>query len=1498
MNNKSFFLGSQSLATQSHRLVISLASIFLLFQFVSLYLSWPNQIVLGGVSIITALILNRVSRSRMITLALMFISLTATLRYGWWRFHAIFQFFNDQANSWLTIDSFLMLVLLSAEVYTIIIMILGFMQTSAPLERKPIPLPEDESLWPHVDLLIPTYNEPLSLVRYTALAAMNIDYPPEKLHIYILDDGTRDSFRMFAEAIGIGYITREHHDHAKAGNINHALTQMDSELVTIFDCDHVPTRSFLQVTVGWFLAQNKLAMLQTPHHFYSPDPFERNLLQYKTIPNEGELFYGIIQDGNDLWNATFFCGSCAVIRRTALDEVGGIAVETVTEDAHTSLRMQKRGWDTAYINVPQAAGLATETLAAHVGQRVRWARGMVQILRTDNPLFASGMKFTQRLCYFNAMLHFMYAVPRIVFLCAPLVYMLAGRTIIPGYWVAILAYAMPHLILSSLTNSRVQGRHRHSFWNEIYETVLAPYILLPTLLALINPKLGTFNVTDKGGTLSETRYDRHIAAPTTFLLALNFLGVCVAPIRLLVTDRDHPGTVLTNLAWILFNMVILGVAAAVAHEQQQRRRAVHIAIRIPVDLHRADGQILVGVTNNMSVGGAALKFRGRTNFSSGESIRLSFPSQTEEAQIPATIVYVGGNSLRLRFDNLTLDEQETLTRALYSRANSWIASRAVEVDRPLRSLGRVIRLSFTGFHQVLRSLLPTRKSPLPVQNDVIATALVLFLLVMFSPVLLTAQAARGKVAVPTTPQFSVPLLARLNPTKDIAPTSRPQQAAVTLFTPVTAQVTPSDANYQVTFKDMGVLNSIPMQGPHSFFSLGFVLENSRIPLRATLDLNYRFNTRILPHSGSLKISLNKILIAQIAAPDQPLPDGVYTTLPLSLPAESLVRNNQLSFEFTGATAQHPEDKAQSAALINIGASSDILINGDVVPLLRDVSLLPQPVFDPELQSTSSITFVFPTSPSRNSLQAASIVASWLGLLTRNRPIHYKVAIGEIPKGNIVIFNSGAIAFPEPLKLQTGVPALGIKRNPSDPEHSALILSGDDDDQLLIAARSLALTTPSKTQTGKLAPLLGESIIIGDLPLPPPRKPDDAPRWLQTDRLTSLWALSSQEALRSDGSRPTPVYFRVPPDIDYGEIQNLNLKLTYNYNSKALAAGSALRVFVNGSPLHEIPLPENVDSNNKERTLFLPTADVRPFSNTMLINFDFIPKDSGPDGKGSADNLSGSILRQSFLDLRGTAHRATMPNLELFANAGFPFTRKADLADTVVLMPDTPTPSEITMMLYLMSHFGMQTGYPALRVEVASPETAMRRDRDYLIIGGTSDQPAIDTLGSALPVFLTAEGVHVTRGLGYLATLTTLRDQFLAGSWRKMWSTIEPSNEGGIPDLLIEGIESPLFPARSIVTVILRNDSAVDEFAPVFFERSQSSDIAHSVSLLRNGQFSSYNVSTKEYHISDVAPYPLMRLWLAENFWTLYVVVITITLLLAIYARDYLALLAASRLEER
>jgi cellulose synthase (UDP-forming) len=1448
------FSATQTFPQRVFRFVMTCVALFLLFQFVSLYLSWPKQVVVGTISVLLVLVLNRVSKSRVVTVALMIVSLAATLRYGWWRVTLIIQHFSDETNHRITIDAVLMLVLLSAEAYTIFIMILGFMQTVAPLERRPIPLPVDESKWPHVDVLIPTYNEPLSLVRYTALAAINMDYPPRKLHVAVLDDGTREDFRLFCEEAGIGYVTREKHNHAKAGNINHALEKMDSPLVTIFDCDHVPTRSFLQVTVGWFLADDKLAMLQTPHFFYSADPFERNLQQYKTIPNEGELFYGVIQDGNDLWNATFFCGSCAVIRRTAMDEVGGIATETVTEDAHTSLKMQKKGWGTAYINLPQAAGLATETLSAHVGQRIRWARGMIQIFRTDNPMLASGMKFTQRLCYFNAMLHFLYAVPRLVFLCAPLVYMLGGRTIIPGYWVAILAYALPHLVISSLTNSRVQGKHRHSFWNEIYETVLAPYILMPTLLALINPKLGKFNVTDKGTTLEETRFDHHIAAPTTWLLVLNLIGVCVVPYRLIVTDPTHPGTVLSNLVWILFNMVILGVAAAVANEQQQRRTAVRIMANIGIRLRQEGVEPVETHTTDISVGGCSVIVPEGVVFEKGTKFRVSFPVQTHAREIGARVAGQYGHKLRLRFETPTIVEQETLTRAIYSRADSWITSRGtIEEDRPLVSLARVIRLSFTGFAGVLRGLLPKRKA---VAGVAVALAL------------MTAAALGQGPAV--------------------APAAAPVADA--------PHVTEAEATDRISLKDMGVQSTLEMHGPHSYSALGFVLSNSRVPRRAQINLAYHFNSLVLPKTASIRVMMNGTPIGTIQAPDVAMGRGDFAIASFGVPSDLLIRNNELTFEFTGGTALRMETQTKASVLASIGATSTLLVVGDRIPVRRDLSLLPMPLFDPDLQTTTTIPFCFMSTPTPKMLEAAGIVASWFGVQQSAKPIHFSVSIGVIPTGDVIVFSDHGANLPATMQVPGGGASMSLKANPTDPDGSVLALAGDNDDQLLQVARSLALMTVSHEEGGDNVAAAGDSVRIGDFAMPAPRKPDDAPRWLMTDRLKTLFA-DRQTTMTSNGSQPLPVYFRLPPDLFYGETQNLNLKLSYRYNALAVAQGSALRLYVNGVIVTETQLAPGKGPADKTRVILLPTETLRPFGNTMTMNFDFVPANPNDTGQNPERALRGDILRDSALDIRGLAHWAAMPNLELFANAGFPFTRLADLADTTVIMPASPTPKEIALLLYLMSHFGTQTGYPSLRVEVAGPDVALASSRDYLILGNVADQPAFAQLENSLPVTFDATGVHVNQAQfgrlnGFLRSLQGLP------VWQKLNGATNdlPSNDDGRPDLMIEGLESPTGRGRSIVLVELKSDDVVDRFAEVFQERSQSSDISQSVSLLRKTSFTSYGVPTPGYHVGYISWYALMRIWLAEHFWVLLVAMLLLCLLLGRWIHELLVYMAAVRLE--
>jgi cellulose synthase (UDP-forming) len=722
------FESSDSLLPWLLRFLIVTGGTLFLLASAAVPLPWPQQAMLGGLLVLSALWLHRGSGSYLTTLMLVLLSCFATVRYGIWRVHSVERYFRFHDATWSRLDAFFVLVVLGAEVYAFFALMLGYFQTLWPLRRTPVPLPEDPEKWPEVDLLITTYNEPLQLVKYTALGAMNIDWPEGKLNVYLLDDGRREEFRTFAEQAGIGYMTRPDNENAKAGNINRALGRTSAPFVAIFDADHVPTRSFLQLTMGWFERDVNLALLQTPQHYYSPDPFEKNLEQFRNVPSENELFYGVVQDGNDLWNATSFCGSCAVLRRRALNEIGGLATETVTEDAHTSIRLQKRGWSTAYINIPQAAGLATERLSAHIRQRVRWARGMTQILRLENPLFGRGLKLAQRLCYLNSAAHFLFALPRLVFLMAPLIYLIYGGTNLPGTWQLILAYAAPHLVMLYMAHLRIQGRHRHSFWNEIYETVLAPYVLLPTIGAFLWPRRPRFNVTAKGQVLYKSFFDRRIARPFVLMLFVNFVGLLCAVPRLhlfpasnapkwqgwllsvphRMYDPHHFGTVVVNVVWTLFNMILLGVATAVAWENQQRRRAVRVNVEVPGGVVLPDGNVVQGLTGDLSSTGVRLWTGSRLNVQPGDAVRIVLPVLDGDASLPATVVRVEDESLRAQFDALSLAEEEALTMVLYSRADTWLGwDDRRESDHPVRSFARIVRLAVRGFRQ---SILPGKRS--------------------------------------------------------------------------------------------------------------------------------------------------------------------------------------------------------------------------------------------------------------------------------------------------------------------------------------------------------------------------------------------------------------------------------------------------------------------------------------------------------------------------------------------------------------------------------------------------------------------------------------------------------------------------------------------------------------------------------------------------------------------------------------------------------------------
>lgn len=1391
-------------------------------------LPWKEQSVLGAGLIGIGLLLNLISRSQVVTMALITISIFSTLRYGYWRVTQTWYGINSAGHlhQW---DTIVVLLLLFAEFYAFATLVLGYFQTLRPLKRRPVSLTGGQQDWPTVDVFIPTYNESLSVVRSTVLGALAMEYPNSKMKVFILDDGRRREFAEFAQAVGAGYISRNDNAHAKAGNINHALGRTHSEYVAIFDSDHIPTRSFLQATLGWFQRDRRLGMVQTPHHFYSPDPFERNLGQFRKIPNEGELFHRLVQDGNDLWNASFFCGSCAVLRRTALHQIGGIAVETVTEDAHTALRMQRRHWNTAYINIPQAAGLATESLAAHIGQRIRWARGMVQILRTENPLFVSGLSMSQRLCYFNATTHFLFALPRLIFLVIPLVYLLFGMVNIYGYSLAVFAYALPHIVVSNMTNSRIQGRHRFSFWNEIYEAVLAPYIVFPTLLALINPRLGKFNVTSKGGIIRRSYFDRRIAFPFLFLLALNIAGLVMAG-RRFVLDPLHHDTVLMNTVWTLYNVVILSVAASVAWEKKQRRSVVRVNLRAPIMLVAANGQQFAGVTTQVSCRGAMVRVPRAPRFSRGAPATAIFGDNGSRCEIPARIVHSSRRHQHLFFPALSLPQEKFLVNLVYSRPEAWLTwHNSRPMDSPLRSLAHIGWLSLRGIVLVAAGLFSTRPAPVPEVSR--------------------SENAKRNVPVVAASLLFLALLA-LAPTYSFAGSS-PEAEAVDA-TQAPGATSPPSTMQPAAFHDQYELSSltghnvITLHGAGASQNIFFGTPLTKIIGSASLDLHYAAPLLGL-NEGWLELWLNGTRVGSVPL----LPGSQHTNV--ALPTDLLSTDNSLIIQLQGNCAAC---KRHNAAWLAIDPRSELNLGGARLSLPNDLALLPVPFFDSAAQHAWSLPFVFADRPDADTLEAASVVSSWFGIFSDFRGVRFPVNIGGLPEGNAVVFvlRGSALAASLSLPSRQGA-SIAIRENPHDPYGKLLIIAGDRSEELLSAARALATRNNAEKHT--------DVAYIANVTLPV-RREDDAPRWLQTKHPVTIGGYTTDERLKLQGSGSVNLYFRLPPDLFLQASDSVPLLLKYSYAGVAEGSNAALHVRLNDLSVESIRLAPASSSVNQAQIIRLPTGRLHPYTNTLTVDVDF-----GRAGPPTNVWQFAAIHRDSSIDLSELPHSVVLPRLELFANSGYPFTAWPDLSRTAVVLSAAPTPTEYETLLNMTGFFGAQTGTPVVNITVTDasfpadadgvPDDV--RDKDIVVLGAPASQPLLHQWVGNMPLSVSHTGMQLTS--------RELPSRWMHPEWpfrgadRERLETLLATTPPF--DLVVEDFVSPFRPDRTVIAIIPNGPGSSEAVAAMFTPLVDKGPIYGGLAVAQHGRFQSFLVGNSAYHFGHVDPIQETRVFLFEHY---------------------------------
>jgi cellulose synthase (UDP-forming) len=588
-------------------------------------------------------------------------------------------------------------ILFVGELMAYVSLLLGYFQLWDPTDRVKNPPTLDQSDLPHVDVMVCTYNEQISVLYRTLVGCNALQYPNKT--IYLLDDGDRMEMRQLAQHLGVQYLRRDSNLHAKAGNLNHALTHSQGDLVLVLDADHVPTRFMLNEVVGFFQEEAKLAFVQTPQHFFSLDPFQRNLVAEHVVSNEQDFFYHVIQPGNDHWGATFFAGTGAVFRRNALESIGGFATQTITEDTHTGIRLHAKGWKSVMYNKNLTAGMAQDSFADFVKQRLRWAKGMTQITFHDHPLFIKGLTLPQRVCYASGVWYFFSGPMRIIFMMTPLLYLLFGLQPIQATLTEIFIYYVPSFVALYWGYSLLSKGTRHLFWSEVYETSVSMYHTIATYSTLFSPFKSVFNVTPKGELNDRISFQWKLVYPQLLLSLAIGAGLIVSACRAF-ENPAYLGGLFTNFFWGVYNLSLLLGSIYVAQERPQYRLAPRVNKQIRCELRLLDGTIAVGYITNLSENGVAITFAEPIPVAGTLALKILDWGIDEVSLYNVQVIrsYVNPetkeHSLGLRIVNRTDAQHQSLVRHMFSSASVWNHTQEATWGQSLLSmLNSVFRLN-------------------------------------------------------------------------------------------------------------------------------------------------------------------------------------------------------------------------------------------------------------------------------------------------------------------------------------------------------------------------------------------------------------------------------------------------------------------------------------------------------------------------------------------------------------------------------------------------------------------------------------------------------------------------------------------------------------------------------------------------------------------------------------------------------------------------------------
>ena len=580
----------------------------------------------------------------------------------------------------------LSILLLLAELYGFIAALLFYHQTLSPKEETAPDL--GDGPFPTVDVMVTIYNESIDILYRTLVACQAMDYPAKR--VIVCDDGQRQEVREVAEKLGCHYVRGPRNEDAKAGNLNHAMTRTDGELILTLDIDHIPVRSFLQETVGFF-RDPTVALVQTAHHFYNPDIFQRNLRVEEVASNEQDMFFHVVQPGRNRWNASFYCGSGAVLRRSALEAIGGFRTETVTEDIHTSIMLHARGYRSHYVNKDLAAGLAPEDFVSYLKQRKRWARGCFQVFLRANPLLVRGLRPSQRINYFASIFYFLHGLPRLVFLLAPLMYLLFRQYPLRAEIPDLIGFYFPHLIAFLSVLPAITRVFRKAFWADIYETVMCLPLSLTVFEVMFRPGERSFAVTPKGLQFSANEIRFGMVWWLIGIGVLTVIGLWNGAFRLMMDQWDPPALII-NLLWATYNFVILISAILAAYERPQLRTMPRLARRLPCEVKLPDGTRIDTHTRDLSETGCSLDLHGIYGLT--RKVELVIHGDGEQTRLRGELTRFDRRrgpqpSVGIRFRDFTEEQHRSIIRQMFSAPDTWAGAHDRVEAGAFLSLGRI-----------------------------------------------------------------------------------------------------------------------------------------------------------------------------------------------------------------------------------------------------------------------------------------------------------------------------------------------------------------------------------------------------------------------------------------------------------------------------------------------------------------------------------------------------------------------------------------------------------------------------------------------------------------------------------------------------------------------------------------------------------------------------------------------------------------------------------------